>query len=223
MSSQAAVPTADDKKRELDLKEREVAAREREVTAKERENGDRWRSPVVLGLFAAALGLAGNTVVAWLNGQNSQNVERAHAQSTLIVEAIKSGDNVKTCQNLRFFVSLNLLDDPQGTIRRICEKTPEGIPSLPLSSGPAHVNYLNGNVADAETHAPIAGARVKSMGVWAQEQITTQDGNWSMTLPSVLEGSEIELLVEKKGYETAHFSSVITQKPIEMVLKRNNR
>src|SRR5438105_10403160 len=36
---------------------RGLELREREVAAKERELGSRWRNPIVLGLFATALGL----------------------------------------------------------------------------------------------------------------------------------------------------------------------
>lgn len=60
--------------RELDLKEREVAAKEKEV------NASRWSSPLVLGLFAAALGLIGNVLVARENNRSTQQVERLHLQ-----------------------------------------------------------------------------------------------------------------------------------------------
>jgi hypothetical protein len=71
------------RRRELDLREREVAAKEREVAAKEEElRRSRWLNPTVIGLFAASLGLIGSVVVARVNNQNSEQVDRLRSQST---------------------------------------------------------------------------------------------------------------------------------------------
>jgi hypothetical protein len=49
---------------ELRVKEQELKLKETEIRAKEREiNASRWVNPLVIGLFAAALGLAGNVIV----------------------------------------------------------------------------------------------------------------------------------------------------------------
>jgi hypothetical protein len=61
--------------RELDLKEREVAAREKEVATKAAElKSSRWANPLVLGLFAAALALIGNILVAHDNASSAESV-----------------------------------------------------------------------------------------------------------------------------------------------------
>lgn len=89
------------KNRELDLREREVAAKEKEV------NASRWSNPVVIGLFAATLGLLGNFIVARVNNQNTQQIEHIRSQSSLILEAIRTNGNAAVaCRNLTFFVNL---------------------------------------------------------------------------------------------------------------------
>jgi len=82
--------------RELDLREREVAAKEREL----KRSG--WLNPVTLGIFAAAVGLIGNVVVAVVNNHNVQQVEHDHSQSNLVLEAIKTGSSDAACTNLIF-------------------------------------------------------------------------------------------------------------------------
>jgi len=112
--------------RELELREREVFAKEIELRR------SRWLNPTVFGLFAAALGLTVNLFVTYLNNTNSQNVERSREQSSLIIQAIGTGNPLAACKNLISFIHLGLLDDPSGTISR-CEANPETIPVLPAS------------------------------------------------------------------------------------------
>jgi hypothetical protein len=142
------------KRRELDLKEREVAVKEKELSRSQ------WFSPIVLGLFAAAVGLIGNIVVARVNNQNSQELERIRSQSNLVLEAIKTGDPNEACKNLIFFVGLGLLDDPNQTIRQACSSAPKGAPSLPplsslqgvlpLSDVPVTVRTVDANGRDVQ-------------------------------------------------------------------------
>src|ERR1700679_2020241 len=104
---------------EVRLRSLEIALKEREVAANEREQQQpKWLSPTTIGLFAAALGLVGNLVIAALNDWNTQQVERSRAQSTLIVQAVSTGDAKSACKNLLSFISLGLLEDPRGTIAR---------------------------------------------------------------------------------------------------------
>jgi hypothetical protein len=112
------------KNKELELKEREVATKEAELLR------SRWLNPTVIGLFAATVGLLGNLIVAYIGNRNSQQVEHSRAQSSLIVQAVGTGDAISACKNLLFFLRLGLLEDPQGTIGR-CETVPNSIPVLP--------------------------------------------------------------------------------------------
>ncbi|MGH9734319.1 MAG: hypothetical protein ACRD8A_07000 [Candidatus Acidiferrales bacterium] len=140
----ASSSTDDDRKRELNLREREVAAREREITAKEAEiNKSPWLNPLVIGLFAAAIGLIGNCVVATLNNQNSLKLERFRAQSDLINDAVKTHSFQDSCTALVFLVNLKLVDDTDGREGRImyaCNYRPEQVPAAlgwsNLSEGP---------------------------------------------------------------------------------------
>jgi hypothetical protein len=91
----------------------------------------KWLSPTVIGLFAAAIGLIGNIVVAAYNNIGLKQVERTRLQSNLILDAIKTGSPDAACKNLSFFVSLGFLDDPQSTIRN-CGNAPSQSPYLPV-------------------------------------------------------------------------------------------
>jgi murein L,D-transpeptidase YcbB/YkuD len=120
--------------RELDLKEGKLRMKEAEAA------GPSWRNPVFLGLMAAALSLLGNLIATSLQNWNTQRVERYKAQSNLILEAIKTGDQEKAAKNLSFFLQLGFLDDDHGKIRDFLTKGSD-VPVLPASSptapGPA--------------------------------------------------------------------------------------
>ncbi len=193
--------------RELVLREREVAAREREVTAREAEiKRSPWLNPLVLGLFVAGLGLLGNIVVAVVNSQNMQSVERVRAQSTLMLEAIKGGSSETTCKNLVFFVGLGLLDDSTQSIHNRCENTPIGVPSLPVSLlyAPYGSNFSAQNnpivcvVQDADTGKPIEGASI-SLPWLLQPLKTDEKGQFGFSRP-IFDGSLGNMRIEKEGY-----------------------
>jgi hypothetical protein len=112
------------RKKELELKEREVATKEAELLR------SRWINPTVIGLFAATIGLFGNLIVAYIGNRNSQEIERSRGQSSLVVQAVGTGDAGTACKNLISFLRLGLLDDPKGTISR-CETALGTIPVLP--------------------------------------------------------------------------------------------
>jgi hypothetical protein len=131
------------KTRELDLREREISIKEREVQARENEiSKSQWLNPTTLGLFAASVGLVGNIVVTRVNNQNTQQVEHLRAQSSLLVEAIKTGtgNTNDACKNLVFLVEAGLLDDSSQTVRKHCASAPKGPPSLPEA-----VSWLGNN------------------------------------------------------------------------------
>lgn len=116
------------KKQELKLKEAKTRVKERELSA------SKWFNPVVIGLFAAALGLAGNVFLAFINNKNTQTLERSRTQSDIVLESIKTnGDTQAACKNLVFFVSLNLIEDTNHVITAACPDV-QGVPSL--SVGP---------------------------------------------------------------------------------------
>jgi hypothetical protein len=119
------------KVRELDLRERELVVRERETASREKTIGEsKWSSPLILGLLAAALGLLGNSITTFLNNRATKDLEDRRAQSTLILEAIKTGKPAEACTNLVFFVKRGLIRDPQGSISS-CSTDPATSPVLP--------------------------------------------------------------------------------------------
>jgi hypothetical protein len=66
--------------REVAVKEREQTTREEDLKLRQAEHAaSRWRSPVVVAIFAAAVAAAGNAVIAFLNGQSQSQLENLRA------------------------------------------------------------------------------------------------------------------------------------------------
>jgi hypothetical protein len=112
----------------------EIALRARETAIKETElNRSRWLNPTVIGLVAAASGLFGNLLVALISNLNNQRIEEIKGQSSLIVQAVGTGDQKSACRNLISFIHLGLLKDPDGRLSK-CETDLNSIPVLPSGS-----------------------------------------------------------------------------------------
>lgn len=202
-----------DRKRELDIKEREVAAHEREVLAQEEElKRSRWLNPTVIGIFAAAFGLIGSVFVARVNNSNTQEVQRLQSEASITLEAIKTGtgNTDAACKNLLFFVSLDLIRDPNKKIENQCKGAPAGPPSLPT----AQVNNqtqsfpLNGQVVDATTKEGVIGALItirpaggfNALASAASSFIFSgKDGSFALALPSSY-GANLQINAQKDGY-----------------------
>lgn len=138
------------RKRELALKEREQQNRDAELELKEREHRtSAWRSPLTVAIFAAAAAAAGNGVVAVVNGSLQRGLEdrkssaeivleRSKAESTRILEMIKTGEPERAAANLEFLLQSGLISDPalSSNIEAFLKKRQPGTgPSLPSPSG----------------------------------------------------------------------------------------
>jgi hypothetical protein len=203
-----------DKKRELDLREREVKAKEDEVQVKKTELGrNRWTNPLVLALFGATVGLIGNIWVEHANNKWAKSTEQFKAQSSLILEAIKTGDTDKACKNLLFFVKLRLVDDsPEGTIQHECASASQGPPSLPIGQFIdamtvfPKIQTVSGTVVDVKNDSPIASARVAienavTKRMESGESVTDSDGHFTLSFLKPTPGHQIAVKVEMTGYE----------------------
>jgi hypothetical protein len=117
----------------------DVALRERDTALKERDNAAaRWRSPLVVAIFAAAVAAIGNAGVAYLNGSQQLAVESGKAESARILEMIKTGDSDAAAHNLDFLLKAGLITDPDrvGKVAAFLKTRPAGTgPALPSPSG----------------------------------------------------------------------------------------
>lgn len=91
---------------EYDLRIREVVAREREVAAREREVASKVRAARRAGLPALAL-----VAVAGIGGWFGLRTERMRFESSLMIEAAKTGSAEKAAAFLRPFVESGYLDE----------------------------------------------------------------------------------------------------------------
>jgi Trypsin-like peptidase domain len=111
---------------EVRLRQQEMDARRIEAAAKAREQENqaaqikftqdqaqrnRWTNPLVVAVFAVAIGAGGSAVVALLNGNAQNQNERIKADQGLILEAIKANNPDKAAANLSFMVDTALIAD----------------------------------------------------------------------------------------------------------------
>jgi len=207
------------RERELKLKELEIARREKEVAT------SKWLHPLVLGLFAAAIGLIGNVIVTKSNNSNITNIEHFRAQSTLILEAIKTnGDTRAACKNLTFFVNLGLLDDTNRTIVGACPESTQGVPTLPadVSGGSLASSSRVTVIVKDGRGKPISGATVRITNVKSVDMggcKTLTNGQCKFGSPLKFDDS-FTVSVEKEGYLKKESPEVWDGFPITIVLDK---
>jgi hypothetical protein len=98
--------------RELARAEREQATKEAELELKRRElAASQWRSPLVVGIFAAAIAAGGNAWVSYSNANSLRELEALKAEQARLLEMIKTGDPDKAAENLRFLINAGLIGD----------------------------------------------------------------------------------------------------------------
>jgi hypothetical protein len=137
------------RERELELKEieqrerlqfeREQSTREFEMREKELRH-KRWDviAPVVVAIVGALLGIWANTNA---NGKKNEELQRKRAEaenalqnqkarSDLVLELIKTGNPIAARQNIKAFLELGLLDDPDGKIANYLSRTEKSVPNL---------------------------------------------------------------------------------------------
>src|SRR5262245_27053335 len=138
------------KRREFELKEREQSRLEGEQELRRAEQAKSlWSSPLTVAVFAAAVAGAGNAVVAFVNGQLQRQLEieksraeigleRTKAESSRILEMIKTGDEDKAAANLNFLLKSGLVVDPVLEPKLntfLANRTPGSGPALPSPTG----------------------------------------------------------------------------------------
>ena len=134
--------------RELALKERDQANKDAEVRLKQEElRAFSWKSPLTVAILATAVAGAGNAIVAVVNGSLLRDLEsnkrgaelvleRSKAESSRILEMIKTGDIEKAAKNLDFLLQAGLVTD-DAIVKKLAyylDKRPPGTgPSLPAT------------------------------------------------------------------------------------------
>ena len=92
-------------------------------------------APLTLSVIGAALALAGNIVVATINGSNTIAAERGSTRSALLVESLRTGDPEESLKMLQLLNWLELIEVP-GDVLQGYREDPETTPFLPVSPGP---------------------------------------------------------------------------------------
>ena len=132
-------------RRQIELKDKEIALKSKELSDLESRKTFKV-DPVVVGIFAALAGFLGNVFATYLQGRSSLELERTKFRSSLIIEAIKTGDPVKAAKNIEFFIKAGFIADEAGKISAYIAERPN-VPVLPSS----------GTKDQAPSGTPVAG------------------------------------------------------------------
>lgn len=109
---------------ELELKREEIALRRDELRV------TLWKNPLLLAIIAALIGFLGNAFIAGQQGQQKIVLEKEKRESDLILESIKTGGPEAAARNLGFLVTVGLIDDDEGKIKKYITSI-EQVPFLP--------------------------------------------------------------------------------------------
>ena len=106
-------------KLELERKkiEGELKLRRDEIDLKKDEmSRNLWRSPLLIGIILAFVGLIANLVVIYVQNENAKIEAKEKLESSLIIESIKTGDPKKAQKNLEFLIKVGFIEDPDDKI-----------------------------------------------------------------------------------------------------------
>ena len=117
---------------EFDLKVAEAKLKYLEYRRAKRRGG-LLGSPLTLSVIGAALALAGNVVVAYVNGANTIAAERESTRSALLVETLRTGDPEQSLRMLQLLDWLELIEVPGDVMARYRDD-PASTPYLPATA-----------------------------------------------------------------------------------------
>ena len=132
--------------RELDFREREQANKDAELELRRGEQrAATWRNPLTVAILVAALAGASNAIVTVVNGSLQRELEatrraaeitleKTKAESTRILEMIKTGDSERAANNLDFLIQSGLVTDDgisSKLSKYLANRAPGSGPSLP--------------------------------------------------------------------------------------------
>jgi hypothetical protein len=118
---------------ELQVKEKELQLKQIEIESLKNKRKTFWQNmnpALLIGIIAAFITVSGNLVVTSIQGRNSLELESQKSQTSLILQAIKTGDRQKALENLKFFIDAGFIQDENNKITSLL-KSGGIIPVLP--------------------------------------------------------------------------------------------
>jgi thioredoxin len=130
-SSLLAAKVSVSERERFDLESRramdERLQRELELELRREEVKRHSVTPLVAAVVAGVVALAGNAVVAIIQGQANRDLERRKLEAQLISKAVDVNDHDAAARNLAFLISTGLVEDREGRIASLV-KEPKRIP-----------------------------------------------------------------------------------------------
>lgn len=160
------------REREIAVKEREQTLRETELDLRRKDQASSgWRSPLVVAIFAAAIGAAGNAAVTFVSGVQQRALEAQRSEQAMLLETIRTGNPDTAAENLRFVVEAGLVTRPSlvASVRAFLGKArqPGSGPALPAQIAPTGLSRRTLTAAERAAvqraylalHDGLSGAR----------------------------------------------------------------
>lgn len=176
---------------DIRLREMELQLKREELQSRIAAQGD--RSPILVPVWVAVLGLVGGLALTILQGFFNGQLEKDKAKSALILKAIETGNVKDSATNLRFLIETGLLEDPSGKITALLNK-PEDVPKLPAPSGshssesilPNAVEVTGTDKVELLCQDPTNPAAAVQLGI-DRDQLSASQGR--ARLPGLTSGS----------------------------------
>ncbi len=144
---------------ESEFREREVAVKEGELELQRQEQSRAgWSNPLVVALFAAAIGAIGNALITYAGGVQQRQLEAQRAEQARLLEMIRTGNAETAAGNLQFLVDTGLLTEPAvlASVRKyLATRKPGTGPVLP---SPGVGTATSTVTSTAATRAAVTGA-----------------------------------------------------------------
>lgn len=174
MNQTSSGASLEERKFDADCRFREMEFQIKREEAQARLAAQKDRSPILIPIWVAVLGLVGGVLLAAVQGCYNSRLEKDKAQSNLILKAIETGNVQDSATNLRFLIGAGLLEDRDGRIMALLDKPGGmGVPKLPASSDsrsieailPASVEVNKGDSVEFGCQDPANPGGAVQMGV----------------------------------------------------------
>ncbi len=116
--------------REFEIREKELEIKATQLKEIAQANKSRLFSSQSVAMITILAGIIGTFLGATVQGYFNLDLEKKKMESSLIIQAIETGNNKQSAKNLNFLVSAGFINDPDNKISNLIGSD-ETIPVLP--------------------------------------------------------------------------------------------
>lgn len=141
--------------REYALKEKEFFLREKELAVSKRK-----RTPTLVAIIVAVIGIVGTLVGYLIQGTSDQRLEKLKFESDLIAKVVSSNDLAQNKKNLKFLLDAGFITDKENKIKLLVDDTSFDLKIQQNNSPSQPYSFVSGIVQTEDGH-PLSDVIVK--------------------------------------------------------------